>query len=125
MGTILFYLLWPLVWFYVPLFVRGRAIILVNDEVLVVKNWFGPGTWQLPGGGIKFGEAPLQAIDRELQEELGLLDMQGQLLTSEPVIFRSRGLLLRQQYALYKVSIKPELQLSRELTDYTLSLIHI
>ncbi len=117
MGTILFYIFWPAIWFYMPLFVRGRAVISVENEVLVVKNWFGPGFWQMPGGGIKFGEQPLEAINRELQEELGLEGLEGSMLTKEPVIFMRRGLLLRQHYALYRVTKKPEFSMSRELTS--------
>lgn len=118
MGRILFYLLWPFVWFYTPLFVRGRGILLVDGQVLVVKNWFGPGMWQLPGGGIKFGEKPLAAINRELTEELGIDSPAGRLITQEPVIVQSRGLLLRQFYAVYSLDARPEVAMSRELVEY-------
>jgi 8-oxo-dGTP diphosphatase len=32
-----------------------------------------PGVWDLPGGHVEFGEAPLDARIRELTEELGIL----------------------------------------------------
>jgi 8-oxo-dGTP pyrophosphatase MutT (NUDIX family) len=31
-----------------------------------------PGTWWLPGGGVKFGESPQECLAREFMEETGL-----------------------------------------------------
>jgi len=59
------------------------GIILTNDE----RNLFwgrraGQDAWQFPQGGIKCDETPLQAMFRELQEEVGLLPDQVTLLGS-------------------------------------------
>ena len=88
MGTFLFYLLWPLVWFYAPLTIRVRVVLLYEDEVLVVKNWFGPNSWQLPGGGRKRNEKIIEAGIREIKEELSidLIEKQCQQLTKEPLV---------------------------------------
>jgi 8-oxo-dGTP pyrophosphatase MutT (NUDIX family) len=41
-------------------------------KVVLVRLTYAPG-WRVPGGGSKRGEAPEQAILRELREEIGLL----------------------------------------------------
>ena len=55
-----------------------RALILDDDDhaLLLRFRWDEPGGvaefWALPGGGIEPGESPLQALQREMLEEIGL-----------------------------------------------------
>lgn len=51
-----------------------RAVILApSAHVLLVRFEFPAGTrWALPGGGIDPGEIPVDALRRELNEEVGL-----------------------------------------------------
>ena len=42
-----------------------------------------PGQWALPGGGIEPGESLLEALEREIREELG-----AKLVTAEPLFFK-------------------------------------
>ena len=51
----------------------AAGIIRRDDQVLAARRAAGPqaGLWELPGGKIKEGESPLEALRRELREELG------------------------------------------------------
>ncbi len=51
---------------------RSRVLVIVEDEVLLVKPWIGSGHWMLPGGGIDKGEDNDKAAARELREETGI-----------------------------------------------------
>ena len=50
------------------------GILLKDSQILVSLKKSGPyqGLWDLPGGGIEFGEAPEDTLKRELLEEVGL-----------------------------------------------------
>lgn len=47
-----------------------RALVLEGDEVVAVENLSAPGKLHMPGGGIEHGETMLDALKRELHEEL-------------------------------------------------------
>jgi 8-oxo-dGTP pyrophosphatase MutT (NUDIX family) len=59
---------------------RGSGVkcALTHDgEVLLVRHTYGRrDTWYLPGGGVRRGEPPLRATAREMEEELGLRDLE-------------------------------------------------
>lgn len=50
-----------------------KAIIYRNDSVLLVQDH--KGRWEMPGGKMDFNESPEDAIRRELQEELGFINV--------------------------------------------------
>ncbi len=55
--------------------VAAYAICLEDDRLLLCRLAPGElavGQWTLPGGGLDFGEAPADAVLRELGEETGL-----------------------------------------------------
>ncbi|RDB37235.1 NUDIX domain-containing protein [Spirobacillus cienkowskii] len=57
-----------------------RAIIVNNDQVLLIKHTYYPG-WHFPGGAVDKGESPRQAIIREVFEEVGVL------VKEQPIVF--------------------------------------
>ena len=52
----------------------GVRALVVDDQqrVLLVRHSYGRPTWHLPGGGVKRRESLLQALQRELHEEVGV-----------------------------------------------------
>lgn len=50
-----------------------KAIIYRNDSVLLVQDH--KGKWEMPGGKVDFNEHPEDTIRRELQEELGFINI--------------------------------------------------
>jgi putative (di)nucleoside polyphosphate hydrolase len=57
------------------------GIVLINQagQVLLARRT-GMPAWQFPQGGIQEGESPIEAMYRELNEELGLGEAQVKLL---------------------------------------------
>lgn len=71
-GSLLFWLVWPLLRIWLLFSKRTRVLLVYKGRVLVVKSWLGDGKWQLPGGGLHRGEKPADGAVREVREELGI-----------------------------------------------------
>jgi 8-oxo-dGTP diphosphatase len=56
-------------------FLVGVTGIIFNDkdEVLLFKHSYRSHSWSLPGGYLKAGEHPREALEREIKEESGLV----------------------------------------------------
>jgi|GEM_PF-1338605 len=61
------------------------GVIMSDDHVLLVKRAFPPkeGQWSLPAGFMEFGERQLDALAREVREEVGLEIFSATLLSVE------------------------------------------
>lgn len=71
--------------------VAAYALVVRDDAVLLTRNsprGPHPGLWNLPGGGIEHGEAPRDAVVREVAEETGLEATVGAIVTVDNVSLR-------------------------------------
>jgi len=58
-----------------------KCALTHGGEVLLVRHTYGRrGVWYLPGGAVRRSEPPLRAAAREMEEELGLRDLQMRVL---------------------------------------------
>jgi 8-oxo-dGTP diphosphatase len=50
------------------------GILVKDSQILLALKASGPyqGLWDLPGGGVEFGETPEETLTRELREEVAL-----------------------------------------------------
>lgn len=61
--------------FFQDKFLVGVTGIIFNNqkEVLLFKHTYRPHAWSLPGGYLKSGEHPREALEREIKEESSLV----------------------------------------------------
>lgn len=71
---------------YNPERMHDVTLFITNGDriALIRKPHFAEGIWRPPGGGIKPGEDPVEAMEREALEETGLqVDVQRYLVVAE------------------------------------------
>lgn len=61
--------------FFQNQFLVGTTGVIFNNknEVLLFKHTYRQHAWSLPGGYLKSGEHPAEALEREIKEESGLI----------------------------------------------------
>lgn len=115
-GQAAYWLTWPLIYIYSRIGKpRARVIVVYENQVLLVKNWLGPGNWALPGGGLEHGETPVQAACRELEEEVSLKIPSEDMTYHGRYTFKGRGgMLVKYELCSTSVSTKPELRFKKD-----------
>lgn len=70
--------------------IAAYGLARADGNVLLTLLGRGPhaGTWTLPGGGVDFGERPVDALRRELWEETGLRLHAAELLDADAELMR-------------------------------------
>lgn len=68
--------------FFQNQFLVGVTGVIINDkkQVLLFKHTYRQHPWSLPGGYMKTGEHPREALEREIKEETGLVVCADELL---------------------------------------------
>ncbi|NEY33504.1 NUDIX domain-containing protein [Streptomyces sp. PRKS01-65] len=122
-----------------PLAVVAAAIVQ-EGRLLVVSKQAAPDVFYLPGGKPDAGEAPLEALCRELDEELGVEPLEPRLLAHIDSVAALEGVPMR--LTLFEARIDrpprpaaelarlrwisgevPELRLAPAVTDHVLPLL--
>jgi 8-oxo-dGTP diphosphatase len=66
--------------------IRVSAILRWRDRILLCRHEKqGGDRWLLPGGGVNAGESLLEALQRELAEEIGIVELEDELPVEGPV----------------------------------------
>jgi 8-oxo-dGTP pyrophosphatase MutT (NUDIX family) len=92
------------------------AIVEQEGKVILVRHSYARG-WRFPGGGVKRGEPPADALLRELREEIGLTQSAAPELVG---IYSRRIFPITNVIALYRVreavfAFKPNLEIRAAL----------
>ncbi len=60
-------------WFiFRPIGYGVKAVIICDNDVLLIRHTYGKRNWTFPGGGVKAREAKEVALKREVMEEIGI-----------------------------------------------------
>lgn len=67
--------------------IGAYGLIIEDGKILLIKKKTGPydGKLDLPGGSIEFCEKPIEALKRELKEEVGIRVLDCQLFDADSV----------------------------------------
>lgn len=74
-----------------PINIRPAILIIENGQVLTMQyNYGGQEVYNLPGGNLELGEHLSDTLAREMQEELGIEVLVGEMVLVGEVYFEDR-----------------------------------
>lgn len=119
LGIAVFWLGWPLWFFYFRLSPpRSRVFVVHDGKTLLLKTWLGNGSWGTPGGGSKRGEALADAAIRELAEEVGIAAAPEDLQPLGSCMHKGDGLKFEMSFYLLVLDRMPDIRLQKsEISD--------
>lgn len=82
-----------------PVDLGAVAVVEAGGKVVLVRHSYKAG-WMFPGGAVDRGEAPADAVVRELREEIGLIEAAKPELIG---IYMRRGIWASNVVILYRV----------------------
>lgn len=95
------------------------ALIVVKDKLLLLHR-VEYGVWEAVGGKIEAGEKPIDAIRREIKEEIGIEVEDLSLFTVGSVVYPDGETMQIPIFFLTKLEKLPELRLDDEHDGYRL-----
>ncbi len=101
--------------FFQNKFLVGVTGVVFNkkNEVLLFKHTYRQHSWSLPGGYLKAGEHPSEAIEREIKEESHLI-----VSVDAPLVIRTDRTASRLDICYIGVFIGGEFTPSQEVSEY-------
>jgi len=102
------------------------SAIIKNDAggILFIRrsesSKYGKGLLQLPGGRLEFGEQPIDALKREIKEELGceFMPATGRVIAASIHTFEFGGMQIELVGIAYAGKIKGDIHLNQEASEY-------
>jgi 8-oxo-dGTP pyrophosphatase MutT (NUDIX family) len=96
-------------------FLVGVTGVILNEknEVLLFKHVYRQTRWSLPGGYIKAKEHPFEALEREVEEETGLI-----VSAEEELKIRTDRETSRLDIVVKGIHISGEFMPSHEVSEY-------
>ncbi|MCA9329704.1 NUDIX hydrolase [Candidatus Saccharibacteria bacterium] len=115
LGKILYRLFWPGIWLVIHFSPpRTRVIIVHEDQVLVLRDWLGSGSFSLPGGGLRRNEHPLDGAVREVKEEAGIVLLPSELQRIGLFKIKSGGITTRYHLFWVRLSQLPHVKIDHK-----------
>ena len=88
--------------------ISAYALLVKEDHILlcrISRQSDSPGQWTMPGGGIDFGEDPMDAVKREVLEETGLVIQPGTVLDIDSRVTTTPGLVSHAVRIIYDATV--------------------